>query len=82
MTIPHDDRHDRGLEYDLSTLLARRRILGILGGLGAGAVLAACGAPEPKSSATTFPPTSSTSATLGHEPRREEAPTRRKAIPR
>ena len=63
MTIRHDDRHDRGLEYDLSTLIARRRILGIFGGLGAGAVLAGCGAPEAKSSGTTSAP----ARTLEHE---------------
>ena len=39
----HDDRHDRGLEFDVATLLGRRRVLGLLGGLGAGAALAACG---------------------------------------
>jgi len=41
---PHDDRHDRGLEYDVARLLGRRRVLGLLGGLGAGAALAACAA--------------------------------------
>ena len=41
---PHDDRHDRGLEFDVQTLLARRRLLALVGGLGAGAALAACGA--------------------------------------
>jgi protocatechuate 3,4-dioxygenase beta subunit len=38
----HDDRHDRGLHFDVRTLLERRRMLGLLGGLGAGAALAAC----------------------------------------
>jgi protocatechuate 3,4-dioxygenase beta subunit len=41
---PHDDRHDRGLEFDIATLLDRRRVLGLFGGLGATAALAACGA--------------------------------------
>jgi protocatechuate 3,4-dioxygenase beta subunit len=41
---PHDERHDRGLEFDVQTLLDRRRILGLFGGLGATAALAACGA--------------------------------------
>jgi protocatechuate 3,4-dioxygenase beta subunit len=56
---PPDDRHDRGLEFDVQTLLARRRVLGILGGLGAGAALAACGT----SSGTGSTATSSSSST-------------------
>ncbi|OFI36531.1 3,4-dioxygenase subunit beta [Arthrobacter sp. SW1] len=38
---PHPD-HDRGLEFDLSTLLSRRRTLGVLFGGAATAALAAC----------------------------------------
>ena len=38
---PHPD-HDRGLEFDLSTLLSRRRSLGVFLGTGAAAALAAC----------------------------------------
>ncbi|NQD86723.1 intradiol ring-cleavage dioxygenase [Paenarthrobacter sp. CM16] len=41
MTTPHPD-HDRGLEFDLSTLLNRRRTLGVLLGAGTAAALAAC----------------------------------------
>ncbi|WP_458108075.1 intradiol ring-cleavage dioxygenase [Arthrobacter sp. R3-55] len=41
MTTPHPD-HDRGLEFDLSTLLSRRRTLGVLLGAGTAAALAAC----------------------------------------
>ena len=60
---PHDDRHDRGLEFDVRTLLARRRVLGILGGLGAGAALAACGTSGGSSTAgTTSSSTSSSSS--------------------
>lgn len=58
---PHDDRHDRGLEYDVRTLLDRRRVLGVLGGLGAGAALAACGAGGDSASSTSS--SSSSSAT-------------------
>ena len=36
------DEEDRGLLYDLPTLVSRRRALGLLGGLGAAGVLAAC----------------------------------------
>ncbi|NNM44725.1 intradiol ring-cleavage dioxygenase [Knoellia koreensis] len=57
---PHDDRHDRGLEYDVRTLLDRRRVLGVLGGLGAGAALAACGVGGDRASST-----SSSSTTTG-----------------
>ena len=38
-----DDIHDRGLAFDLQTLMARRRMLGVLGIAGAGTALAACG---------------------------------------
>ncbi|MBO1268212.1 dioxygenase family protein [Arthrobacter cavernae] len=38
---PHPN-HDRGLEFDLSTLLSRRRTLGVLLGAGTAAALAAC----------------------------------------
>jgi protocatechuate 3,4-dioxygenase beta subunit len=63
---PHDDRHDRGLEYDVRTLLDRRRVLGVLGGLGAGAALAACGAGgDSASSTSSSSTTTSSSATTG-----------------
>ncbi|WP_091464179.1 intradiol ring-cleavage dioxygenase [Paenarthrobacter nitroguajacolicus] len=57
MTTPHPD-HDRGLEFDLSTLLSRRRSLGVLLGAGTAAALAACtpgtggGSASPSSAAT------------------------------
>ena len=57
---PHDDRHDRGLEFDVRTLLARRRVLGIFGGLGAGAALAACGTSGDSSTAGTTSSSGST----------------------
>jgi len=44
----HDDLHDRGLQFDLSTLtglLRRRRVLGLFAGAGAAVTLAACGDP-------------------------------------
>jgi protocatechuate 3,4-dioxygenase beta subunit len=51
---------DRGLVYDIGTLVDRRRLLGLFGGIGATALLAACtGEPEP---ATRAGPTTSASA--------------------
>lgn len=47
---PHPD-HDRGLEFDLSTLLSRRRSLGMFLGAGAAAALAACTPGGPAGSA-------------------------------
>ncbi|MFK0007614.1 intradiol ring-cleavage dioxygenase [Paenarthrobacter sp. NPDC090520] len=55
---PHPN-HDRGLEFDLSTILNRRRTLGVLFGAGTAAALAACTPGTGGSSAT---PSSSASA--------------------
>lgn len=41
------DEEDRGLVYDVQTLVARRRVLGLFGGVGAAALLAACGSDSP-----------------------------------
>jgi protocatechuate 3,4-dioxygenase beta subunit len=51
------DETDRGLVYDLRTLVDRRRMLGLFGGVGAAALLAACGG-----SATTGQTAASTTA--------------------
>ncbi|SDP05497.1 Dioxygenase [Pedococcus dokdonensis] len=61
--FPHDDRHDRGLEFDVQTLLARRRVLGILGGLGATAALAACGTSGDDATASSTSGSSASSST-------------------
>ena len=77
---PHDDRHDRGLEFDVATLLGRRGMLGLLGALGAGAALAACGTPAgssatssstASSSSTSSSSSSTASATAGATPQAE-----------
>ena len=51
------DESDRGLVYDLRTLVDRRRVLGLFGGISAAALLAACGggsgAPGQGATATT-----------------------------
>lgn len=44
------DEEDRGLLYDLPTLVSRRRALGLLSGLGAAGVLAACSSGAPSTS--------------------------------
>ena len=59
---------DRGLVYDLRTLVDRRRVLGLFGGVGAAALLAACGGGSgtsgqgPGATATTAAPGSTTTA--------------------
>lgn len=59
------DQDHRGLVYDIRTLVDRRRALGIFGGIGVTALLAACAAPETESSAspTASTPSPSTEAT-------------------
>ncbi|HET8987139.1 MAG TPA: intradiol ring-cleavage dioxygenase [Humibacillus sp.] len=75
MTPPTPDRHsldergneiedhDRGLMFDLQTLVDRRRALSIFGGLGVAGALAACGTGSTPSTAGTSSATSATSAT-------------------
>ena len=74
--MPHDvnlhdddlDDHDRGLAFDLSTLVHRRQALKFLGGMSLVGIAAACGANGSSSSSatTTTPSTSgSTSSTSG-----------------
>lgn len=68
MTTPHPN-HDRGLEFDLSTLLSRRRSLGLLFGAGTAAALAACtpgtggGSASPSSIATASATATATEST-------------------
>jgi len=60
------DEDHRGLVYDIRTLVDRRRALGLFGGIGVTALLAACASPEPgggASAATTATPTPSASPT-------------------
>ena len=63
------DEDHRGLVYDIRTLVDRRRALGLFGGIGVTALLAACAAPEtpPTASATATATTPSTSATPSAE---------------
>ena len=51
--IPHGTSSgQRGLVYDIRTLVDRRRALGIFGGIGATALLAACAGPDTSSTAS------------------------------
>lgn len=56
------DEHDRGLEYDLRTLLARRRVLGLFAGAGLVTVVG-CSADDDPTAATDGAPTSPSSPT-------------------
>ena len=56
----HD--HDRGLGFDLSTLIARRRLFTMFAGAGLAAVIASCGS-DSKSSATSSAAAQTTPAT-------------------
>ena len=46
------EESDRGLVYDLQTLVDRRKVLGLFGGLSAAALLAACGGSDGNGSAS------------------------------
>lgn len=56
------DEDHRGLVYDIRTLVDRRRALGIFGGIGATALLAACAGPETDSPSASTSRTPSASA--------------------
>lgn len=59
---PHPN-HDRGLEFDLSTLLNRRRTLGVLFSAGTAAALAACTPGSGGASGSSAPTSGAASAT-------------------
>ena len=59
------DEEDRGLLYDVQTLVSRRSALGLFGALGAGALLAGCGGTSGSSSSTGGTTTASGSASSG-----------------
>ena len=61
--LQHDDDHDRGLAFDLSTLVHRRQALKFLAGMSVVTVAAACGANgSSDASSSTSSSTSSTSS--------------------
>jgi protocatechuate 3,4-dioxygenase beta subunit len=59
----HEDGLDRGLAFDVSTLLERRRALKLMAGAGIAAVLAACGSSSKSSSAASTSSQGATSTT-------------------
>lgn len=59
------EEHDLGLSHDLPRIMARRGLLGLLGGAGAAAALTACGADDPTSAGGA---STSSSATQGGSP--------------
>ena len=56
------DEEDRGLVYDLQTLVDRRRVLGLFGGISAAGLLAACSTTSTSSTGT---PSTGPSSTVG-----------------
>ncbi len=47
------DEEDRGLVYDVRTLVDRRKVLGLFGGMSVAALLTACSPPGPSASSPT-----------------------------
>lgn len=69
-TAPHDqagiEDHDRGLAFDVGTLVRRRAVLGLLGGVGLAAAAACAAAGSTTSTASSAAaPTGSSAATAG-----------------
>jgi protocatechuate 3,4-dioxygenase beta subunit len=66
MDTDHDHQHgdlDRGIGFDVSTLLERRRALKLMAGAGVAAVLAACGSGSKSTSAASSSASSATTST-------------------
>ena len=62
------DEDHRGLVYDIRTLVDRRRALGLFGGIGVTALLAACASPETTSTASAAATATTPSATATPTP--------------
>src|ERR671913_121844 len=69
------EESDRGLVYDLQTLVDLRKVLGLFGGLSAAALLAACGGSGTNGSASTGTTGSSAAGDFTEVPRRRPGPT-------
>ncbi|RFA11291.1 3,4-dioxygenase subunit beta [Subtercola boreus] len=59
------DEDDRGLVYDIRTLVNRRNVLGLFGGVAVASLLAACSSPGSSTAAGTAAATSTPTATAG-----------------
>ncbi|KRC57698.1 MULTISPECIES: hypothetical protein [unclassified Nocardioides] len=59
------EEHDLGLSHDLPKFMARRGLLGILGGAGAAAALTACGSDDTTAASSGTPSSSTTAAAPG-----------------
>ncbi|EMY34069.1 dioxygenase subfamily protein [Arthrobacter crystallopoietes BAB-32] len=70
---PHPD-HDRGLEFDVATLISRRRTLGLFLGAGASAALAACTPATSPDAATTGAASPAASASKAAAPSATPSP--------
>src|SRR5215207_5682932 len=68
------EESDRGLVYDLQTLVDRRKVLGLFGGLSAAALLAACGGSGTNGSASTDTTGSSAAGDLTEVPEETAGP--------
>jgi protocatechuate 3,4-dioxygenase beta subunit len=79
--LPHPN-HDRGLEFDLSTIMSRRSLGMFLGAGGAAAALAACtpGGPTPDASPSTSSAGPATAASGGAAAAGSPSPTLTRAI--
>jgi protocatechuate 3,4-dioxygenase beta subunit len=68
------EEHDLGLAHDLPRIMARRGLLGLLGGAGAAVALSACGAPETPRMSDIGPTGSSTATASGEIPEETAGP--------
>jgi protocatechuate 3,4-dioxygenase beta subunit len=59
------EEHDLGLSHDLPKFMARRGLLGLLGGVGAAAALTACGSDDTTAASSGTPSSSTTAAAPG-----------------
>lgn len=64
-TPDETEEHDLGLSHDLPRIMARRGLLGLLGGVGAAAALTACGTDSGSSSTSTASTDAASSAPAG-----------------
>lgn len=62
------EEHDLGLSHDLPKIMARRGLLGLLGGVGAAAALTACGSDDTTSATSGSSDSSSSGTTQGGPP--------------